>query len=38
MLFDFMTKIHNVQGYERWVTLYIQSLVCLSQNKSDRFG
>ena len=32
LLFSFLTKIHNVDGFDRWVTYYKSVLVQLSQN------
>jgi hypothetical protein len=38
MLFDFMTRTHNVLGYERWVQLYLNALSQLAQHNTDKFG
>lgn len=38
LLFSFLHKIHNVEGFHEWVGLYEQALERLVENQSSRFG
>lgn len=33
-----MHKIHNSQGFDRWIGLYLQALSKLAEQNSSKFG